>query len=82
MSDWIELGIPYGSVWSSTFPYEEMDSFAKRELNKPGTLIRMQNGKVYLIGDINEIKGMCDDCTAFESESIVDAYKVVWKPEE
>lgn len=31
--------------------------------------------EAYLIGDINEIRGVCDDCTAFHKGAIVLRYK-------
>ena len=57
---------------------QNKDGFCDRELNKPGTLIELDNGKQYLIGNINNIRGVCDDCTAFDSTSIVKRYKVIW----
>lgn len=60
-------------------------SFSGMGLNKPGTLIEVKIGeelKQYLIGDINPICGVCDDCTEFSSrETIVVRYKVVWSNE-
>jgi hypothetical protein len=59
-------------------------SFEKMGLNKPGTLIEVEvDGKLhqYLIGDINVLRGVCDDCTMFDKSAIVKRYKVVWTPE-
>lgn len=60
-------------------------SFTGLGLNKPGTLIEVKIGdelKQYLIGDINPICGVCDDCTEFDSrQTIVVRYKVVWSNE-
>jgi hypothetical protein len=59
-------------------------SFEAMGLNKEGTLIEVDVGgklKQYLIGDINRLRGVCDDCTAFDSGAIVKRYKVVWTPE-
>jgi len=51
------------------------DSFTARGLNKPGTRIEVQDGTVYWIGDINVNKGVCDDCTAFENDTVVVRYQ-------
>lgn len=75
--DWVECGLPYGGVYADN-PFRELDSFRKRELNQPGTLIELENGEQYLIGDINPILGVCDDCTDFAPECIVKRYRVVW----
>lgn len=61
-------------------------SFSGRDLANPGTLIEVMNGdkiEQYLIGDINPICGVCDDCKAFDVyTTTVLRYKVLWqKPE-
>lgn len=70
---WIEINLPF---WDC----KENDSFSGRGLNMPGVLIRMKDGAEYLIGHINELRGVCDDCTEFGSDAIVAAYQVVWTP--
>ncbi len=58
-------------------------SFCGRGLNKAGTLIEVSHNNVvkqYLIGDINTLGGVCDDCMAFENDAIVLRYKVVYDP--
>lgn len=53
-------------------------SFCGRELNKPGTRIEILVGKElkqYLIGDINTLGGVCDDCMGFGKDVIVVRYK-------
>lgn len=78
-SDWIEVNIPYGSYSRDG---EKEDSLCSRGLAIPGVLIRVKGRKgVFLIGDINELRGVCDDCTEFRQEDIVEAYKVVWERE-
>ena len=62
---WIDVDIP----WSE---------FEDQGLNKPGTLILMSDGKEYMIGHINTIRGVCDDCTKFNSRQVIHQYKVVW----
>jgi len=55
-------------------------SFCGRELNKPGTLIEILDDKAlkqYLIGDINILGGVCDDCMGFSKEAIVVRYKIL-----
>ena len=70
---WIEINLPFED-WKGN------DSFSCRGLNIPGVLIRMKDGEEYLIGHINKIRGVCDDCTEFGSDAIVAAYQFVWKP--
>lgn len=63
---------------------QHQKSFTGRGLNKPGTLVEVFDGDVtkqFLIGDINTLAGVCDDCTAFDGYTvIVKRYKVVWTP--
>jgi hypothetical protein len=60
--------------------------FCKKELNQPGTLVEIEwydskkrpTRKTFLIGDINKVSGVCDDCTAFPAEDArVVRYKQV-----
>ena len=53
-----------GMTWSK---------FCSKGLNKPGTRVKIE-GKSYLIGDINCVGGVCDDCTVFEGDSVVESY--------
>lgn len=43
---------------------------------RPGVLVEV-GGRAYLIGDINENRGVCDDCTAFRGDAIVERYMVI-----
>jgi hypothetical protein len=51
--------------------------FVYSPLNRPGVLVEVQDTtegtpiRRYLIGDINHIAGVCDDCTAFEDDATV-----------
>jgi hypothetical protein len=49
--------------------------FSNCALNRPGVMIEVQNKSEqvqrYLIGDINESAGTCDDCQAFNHDDIV-----------
>lgn len=59
-------------------------SFVGLGLNQPGTLIEIDENGVstqYLIGDINKLRGVCDDCVAFRESAIVKRYKVIWREE-
>lgn len=57
-------------------------SFSGLDLDKPGTLIEVEfEGKInqYLIGHINPLAGVCDDCCGFDkTTTIVKRYKIVW----
>jgi hypothetical protein len=46
-------------------------------LVRPGVQIEMANGKRYLIGDVNRLRGVCDDCTEFDTTDIVVRYRVL-----
>lgn len=72
---WIEINLPFDED-------EAPESFVDRGLNKPGVLIEMQNGKKYLIGDINQARGECGCCYAFYYDAIVARYKIVWSGDE
>lgn len=57
---------------------ERLKSFCGRGLNKVGTMIEvLDNGinKQLLIGDINPLGGVCDDCMGFSSDAIILRYK-------
>jgi hypothetical protein len=69
MNEWIELNLQY---WS-----RDLHSFESKGLNKPGTLIDTHLG-IFLIGHINPLKGVCDDCCEFGNQTIVKRYKIIW----
>jgi hypothetical protein len=56
-------------------------SFRGAGLNVPGTLIQLSNGSIELIGTINQLSGVCDCCSAFDSNMIVRRYAILfdWK---
>ena len=59
-------------------------SFSGLGLDKPGTLIEVKIGdeiKQYLIGHINPLRGVCDDCVEFDKDVTVLKYKTVWSDE-
>ena len=57
-------------------------TFCDLDLNQPGTLIELEDGTRHLIGSINAVQGVCDDCVAFESTTIVKRYAVLTTPED
>lgn len=61
--------IKYGLSW-------EDFCWKKDNLAKVGTLVEINN-KIYLIGDINELGGVCDDCMDFDKIDIVTRYKKI-----
>lgn len=73
--DWIEINLPYGPVFNK---WDEQISLDERGLNKPGTLIKTKEGKIYLIGDINPLKGICDCCVEFDKHQVITHYAVIW----
>ena len=54
-------------------------TFRSLGLNKPGTLIKLEDDSIHLIGSINEIAGVCDDCVEFNSKTIIKEYAVVYE---
>lgn len=44
---------------------------------QPGVQIELANGKRFLLGHVNCNRGVCDDCTAFDSHDIVVRYRVL-----
>lgn len=56
--------------------------FREAGFARAGTLIYVRSrSKPYLIGEINELGGVCDDCTAFDDGEVVTQYATVWTPE-
>jgi hypothetical protein len=83
---WIEVNIPFGPVYNEELTdgpdglFPQLDSFEKRGLNVPGTLIELQDGRQYLIGDILSDRDSAGEWqTAFEARDIVKRYKVVFR---
>jgi hypothetical protein len=61
--------------------------FDKEGLALVGTMVEVKGTQYdpeavakYLIGDINEARGVCDDCTAFPKGSIVLRYRKINVP--
>ena len=73
MADWIDINLPWWTM--------KGDSFCERELHNPGTLVQTEDG-IFLIGDINQLAGVCDDCKAFGNDTIILRYKVIWNKED
>ena len=76
-----KCGLPFGPVYDDK-TIEPKDSFVERGLNKAGTVVFMEDGEIYLIGNINRLAGTCDDCMAFEKETKVLGYMMLFKREE
>lgn len=68
MTEWIQINTP----WSD---FEETANC------RPGVQIEMDNKLLYLIGDINELAGECDDCMAFGREAQVSRCRQLVSPE-
>lgn len=43
-------------------------------LNLPGTRIITEDGKMYIIGNINTNGGVCDCCIEFSKDTIIEKY--------
>ena len=53
--------------------------FMSSTLNKPGVLIKTQEDKEYLIGNINQAFGTCGCCEALKNNTVIVAYCIVWE---
>jgi len=60
-------------------PYVEL---AARGFVRPGVLLEMQSGRRLLVGDINELGGVCDDCTDVAVDGVVSRYAVIYTHQE
>lgn len=63
--------------WDKKQEVKRKKSFCGQGLNKAGIIIELEDGTIHLIGTINELRGVCDDCTAFESNVKVKRYAVL-----
>lgn len=45
-----------------------------------GAVLKLKDGSIYLVGDCNEILGVCDDCTEFQLRD-VDEIAYLWGEE-
>ena len=48
---------------------------------RAGMLLELADGHQYLVGDINTLGGVCDDCRMVTPEDVIHRYAVVWEPE-
>lgn len=57
------------------------ETFVGKGLARPGTVIELENGKIHVIGSINTVGGVCDDCVDIRDSDIIVRYAVVydWK---
>ena len=90
MNDWL-YDQPEAIAWNERADRRNIErknieatiSFCGAKLNKSGTLIEVEeDGKFvkYLIGNINESGGLCDDCH-IPDDVIVKRYKIVYEKE-
>lgn len=57
-------------------------TFEGMGLAEPGVQIELEDGRRFLIGHINQLRGVCDDCTGFDSTDLVKRYRVILTAEE
>ena len=55
----------------------KQESFTARKLNKPGTLVETADGQVVLIGHMNALGGVCDDCRDITDATVIKRYAVL-----
>lgn len=54
-------------------------TFEGSGLNNTGTLVKLEDDSVYLIGDINRHCGICDDCVRFGNKTIIKEYAIIYE---
>lgn len=64
--------ITYGKPWRL---------FQDEGLNAPGVVVEVASER-FLIGHINELGGVCDDCMEFSREVVVTRYAVALRLED
>jgi hypothetical protein len=69
---WITCGLPFGPVYGAG---KELPSFSSTLPRVVGLTIDLDNGDQYLIGDINPLGGVCDDCCEVRPERVVKRYR-------
>lgn len=69
--------IAYGKSWD-----DFNEGYPNDECCVPGTQIETADGNRYLIGDINRLRGTCDDCRAFSGDVVVVRYRLLLTQEE
>ena len=74
--EYVAYNAAHKEAWDTLYAEMESKTFVGQKLNKPGTQVEV-DGKRYLIGDINQLAGVCDDCVAFAQEVIVTRYRVL-----
>jgi hypothetical protein len=77
-----EIGVenPYKLLTFKKFSWKEpvlgkdfdryQKAMEKRPRLKPGDVLFMKDGKYLLVGDVNKVLGVCDDCTDYSMEDI------------
>lgn len=71
--DWINFGKPWN---------EFNEGYPNKDRSVPGVQIEMADGTRYLIGDINQLRGVCDDCNAFDRDEVVARYRYLLTEED
>lgn len=61
---------------------EPADPVSFSSIAKPGMLIELESGKQMLIGHINEVGGICEDCMGINKSDVIKRYAVILKFEE
>jgi hypothetical protein len=93
-NEWIKVNLPWGPKWSteldpkSLTPRKNENSFQGRFDVVQGTVLRVRNAKPngrpleeeILIGHVNKLGGICDDCSYLDDEDIILEYRIIdWK---
>lgn len=77
-SDWVNVNQPF-----SLFKKQQGGDFGNLEI---GTYLHIKDSdnrdSYYLVGDINKLNGVCDDCRGIDSDSTVVRYKMIELPKD
>lgn len=52
------------------------------DLAKPGTIIELESGKRMIIGDINVLGGVCNDCVGIDDKDLIVRYAIIYNGDE
>lgn len=77
MSKWIDVNLPFGPEYSQGFAIRA-DTFLGRELMVPGIQIELDDGRRFLVGDVNTCGEMyISDEGEIAESTVVRRYRVL-----
>jgi hypothetical protein len=58
-------------------PFDVRADFAGGTEVRPGDVLRLKSGEVYLVGGVNDLLGVCDDCVGFPREAVAEYARLI-----